>query len=307
MSHTNPNFILPVGTRIVTREPIRNSADDVIFAPGTVGVVIQSPRDNSHAYRVRFMDETQESLKRDAFTVYAEHKRPDTDRSLPDDELYQYVIYRCVVGSKAYGLSHDDSDTDIRGFYLPPAHLHWSLYGVPEQLEDPQTDRVFWEIQKFIMLALKANPNILECLYTPLVLDASPLAQRLIDGREMFMCRLIYQTYNGYVLSQFRRLKRHRENHGHIRWKHAMHLIRLLIAGTTALQTGEIPVEVPAQYRERLLAIRDGQMSWKDVNAWRKALHDELDTAFAETSLPDRPDYERANQFLIDARRSAIS
>ena len=139
-------------------------------------MVVQSPRDNTHAYRVRFMDETQETLKRNQFTVYAEHKRPDTDTPVPEKALYQHVIYRCVVGSKAYGLSHDDSDTDIRGFYLPPANLHWSLYGVPEQLEDPQTDRVFWEIQKFIMLALKANPNILECLYTPLVLEASPLA-----------------------------------------------------------------------------------------------------------------------------------
>jgi len=35
-------------------------------------------------------------------------------------------------------------------------------------------------------------------------------------------------------------------------------------------------------------------------------LHREFDRAFATTSLPERPNYEKANQFLIEARRSAI-
>ena len=65
----------------------------------------------------------------------------------------------------------DDSESDIdrRGIYLPPAHLHWSLYGVPEQLENSATEETYWEIQKFLTLALKANPNVLECMHTPLV------------------------------------------------------------------------------------------------------------------------------------------
>ncbi len=47
-----------------------------------------------------------------------------------------------------------------------PAELHWSLYGVPEQLENEETQEAYWELQKFIVLALKANPNVLECLYS---------------------------------------------------------------------------------------------------------------------------------------------
>lgn len=43
-----------------------------------------------------------------------------------------HLIYRCVVGSRAYGLETPESDTDRRGFFLPPAELHWSLDGVPE-------------------------------------------------------------------------------------------------------------------------------------------------------------------------------
>ena len=53
---------------------------------------------------------------------------------LPDD-LRPWIIYRCQVGSKAFGLASEDSDDDLRGIYSPPARLHWSLRRLPEQLE----------------------------------------------------------------------------------------------------------------------------------------------------------------------------
>jgi len=42
------------------------------------------------------------------------------------------------------------------------------------------------------------------------------------------------------------------------------------------------------------------------VNARRLQLHKEFDDAFQKTILPDRLDYERANAFLVKARRSAL-
>ena len=35
-----------------------------------------------------------------------------------------------MVGSRAFGLDNEASDTDLRGIYLPPARAHGSLYGV---------------------------------------------------------------------------------------------------------------------------------------------------------------------------------
>jgi hypothetical protein len=37
---------------------------------------------------------------------------------------------------------------DRRGFYLPPAELHWSLYGVPEQLAQPGVEECYWELDR---------------------------------------------------------------------------------------------------------------------------------------------------------------
>lgn len=67
----------------------------------------------------------------------------DNDVPLMSSGLYERVVYRCVIGSRAYGLDDEASDTDRRGIYSPSAELHWSLYGVPEQLENEATQEVF--------------------------------------------------------------------------------------------------------------------------------------------------------------------
>jgi uncharacterized protein len=156
------------------------------------------------------------------------------------------------------------------------------------------------------VLALKANPNVLECLYTPLVEKATPLAEELLGMKSIFLSRMVYQTYNGYVMSQFKKMQADIRNHGQVKWKHVMHLIRLLLSGIGVLRDGSVPVRVDA-HRDRLLAIRRGEVAWAEVEEWRLGLHHEFNTAFETTKLPQRPDYERANAFLISARRRALS
>jgi len=85
-----------------------------------------------------------------------------------------------------------------------------------------------------------------------------------------------------------------------------MHLIRLLLSGVIALKEGIVPVRVE-EHRERLLAIRRGEVPWEEIHAWRLRLHKTFDAGFAETRLPERPDYERVNAFLVRARQSMVS
>jgi len=146
---------------------------------------------------------------------------------------------------------------------------------------------------------------VLECLYTPLVEKATPLAEELLGMRSIFLSRTVYQTYNGYVMSQFKKMQADLRNHGRVKWKHVMHLTRLLLSGIGVLRDGIVPVRVE-EHRDRLLAIRRGDVPWEDVEHWRLSLHHEFNAAFATTRLPERPDYERANGFLISARRRAL-
>jgi uncharacterized protein len=301
-------LILPVGTQIVSRIQIEGQEGEILCPRGAVGIIIVAPDDGSHSYRVRFSNGVEAALRRSELIVRKHFQSGQTHSKtslLADLDLHNFVIYRCIVGSRAFGLETDESDTDRRGIYLPPADAHWSLYGVPEQLEDQPNQECYWELQKFLILALKANPNILECLYTPLVEVVTPLAEELLEIRDSFLSRLVYQTYNGYVLSQFNKLEQDLRNRGHIKWKHAMHMVRLLISGVTVLREGIVTVHVGDQ-REMLLAIKRGEISWEEVNRMRLGLHAEFDSALALTKLPDKPDYVKANAFLIAARRKML-
>lgn len=306
--HDSPNLIYSVGTQVVSLKQVQASNGQAVHPAGAVGVVVRSPRDRSHSYRVRFPDGFEAALHHHNLMLLAEYKLGaihDPNQTLSTHGLFDRVIYRCVVGSRAFGLDTDASDTDRRGIYLPPAELHWSLYGVPEQLENDANQEAYWELQKFLVMALKANPNVLECLFTPLVEHATPLACELLAMRESFLSRIVYQTYNGYVMSQFKRMQADLRNQGAVKPKHVMHLVRLLLSGIHVLREGHVPVDV-GEHRERLLAIKSGELAWKEVEAWRRELHRQFDRALEETKLPERPDYERANEFLIKARRLAV-
>jgi uncharacterized protein len=306
--HLSLEWVFPVGTQVVTQVAVV-LAGKTMHPRGAVGVVVHAPSDNDHSYRVRFPDGYEAALKKNELVLLAHLKEGQighAEESAAKSDMYRRVILRCIIGSQAYGLSGDDSDVDRRGIYLPPAELHWSLFGVPEQLENNDTQEAYWELQKFLVMALKANPNVLECLYSPRIEHATPLARELLSMRECFLSRLVYQTYNGYVMSQFKKMQADLRNHGKVKWKHVMHLLRLLLAGIEVLKTGSLPVHVGEQ-RERLLAIRQGLTAWDEVEAWRQTLHHQFTAAYEQTRLPERPDYDRASAFLVKSRRLALA
>ena len=59
-----PQLVLPKGTQVVTREPVRTAAGAVVCPAGTVGTVVQAPVDDSHSYRVALPNGRELSLKR---------------------------------------------------------------------------------------------------------------------------------------------------------------------------------------------------------------------------------------------------
>jgi hypothetical protein len=297
--------LISPGTQVVllVRAAVREGSG--FKKPGSVGVIVECPPNHELPYIVQFADGSTVSARRRELTL----RRTEVDDALPavQEDLRPYVIYRCQVGSKAFGLATDESDDDLRGIYLPPARMHWALARLPEQVESATTqgDEVYWELEKFLRLALKANPNVLETLWTPLVHYADATAQELRHIRRAFLSRHLYKTYAGYVLSQFRRMAAAHKSTGRFKPKHAMHLVRLLHSGIAALESGEIKVDASA-HRGELLSIRRGELSFEEVR--QRAL--ELDRRFQEalevTALPEQPDFESVNAFLVRARRRMV-
>lgn len=306
MSHQPQN--IHAGTQVVTRVPVHGSNHALVHPRGAVGIVTRTPCGEENRFLIRFPDGFEAALPADEMEVLKHFKDRlgDGREGLSDFALEDHIIYRCIVGSRAYGLETDASDTDLRGIYLAPPELNWSLYGAPEQFEDNEQQACYWELQKFLAMALKANPNILECLYSPLVEKAAPVAEQLLAAREKFLSQMVFQTFNGYALSQFKKIEQDLRNQGQVRWKHAMHLLRLLMTGAAILRTARVPVHV-GDAREALLAVKRGEYTWEQVSGWRQRLHQDFELALAETRLPERPDYEAANRLLIEARRQAAA
>lgn len=162
--HFHPGLIYSPGTQVVASVDVCSEGGKVLHPRGAVGVVVKSPADLEHAYRVRFPDSVEFALQQDqivSLSQFQEGEIGDSGLCASGNNLFERVIYRCVIGSQAYGLADTQSDVDRRGIYLPPADLHWSLYGVPGQLENHDTQEAYWEIQRFLVLALNALNNLL--------------------------------------------------------------------------------------------------------------------------------------------------
>jgi hypothetical protein len=290
---------LPIGTQVMLQPRDKS---------GVVKKIVES--EGKTRYLVAHADGTEATYTRQDLKIRKQIQAGAVGPMRSQAELFSQLIpdtlaYKCVIGSQAYGLSTEQSDVDYRGVFIAPPELVWSLQGAPDHLELGENEEVYWELSHFCVMGLKANPNILECLHTPLVEYVSEIGQELLDLRQAFVSRLVHTTYNGYVMSQFKKIEQDIRNAGAPKWKHVMHLLRLLLSGTSLVREGTVVVDV-TQHREHLLAVRRGEVSWDDAEAWRLQLQKEFDDALETSPLPELPDYERVEQFVINIRRRGV-
>lgn len=230
---------------------------------------------------------------------------PSLARMTPEELVRDHTIYSCVMGSRAFGLATEDSDTDRRGVYLAPTPLFWRFEKPPAHVEGPAEEQFSWELERFCELALRNNPNILECLHSPVVEHVDATGRELLALRGAFLSRQAHTTFVRYAEGQRRKLEADVRQYGAPRWKHAMHLLRLLTSCRDLLRSGELRVDV-GEERERLLAVKRGEVSWEDAERWMGRLQDEADRARDTSPLPAAPDRARVEDFLVRARKAAL-
>ncbi|WP_328474120.1 nucleotidyltransferase domain-containing protein [Actinoplanes sp. NBC_00393] len=211
------------------------------------------------------------------------------------------LILGVVVGSRAYGLEGPGSDHDRRGVFVPPTRAFWSLDKPPTHRDGPLDEQFSWEVERFCTLALQANPTVLEVLWSPLVETITADGKALLAARPAFLSQRIAESYGGYARDQLNRVAARRQTTGETNHKQAMHMVRLLLAGAHVLRTGEVLVGV-GHLRDRLLAVRRGELPWEQVVAWAAGLQADLASAAATTDLPELPDRARINALLHDIR-----
>ena len=77
------------------------------------------------------------------------------------------VIFRGIVGSRAYGTQNANSDTDVRGIFVVPSAEYARLAQPPKQVSDERNDRTYYSLVRFCELMSEANPTTMEMLFLP--------------------------------------------------------------------------------------------------------------------------------------------
>ena len=210
------------------------------------------------------------------------------------------LAYATISGSKAYGVSVKNSDTDIRGFYIESLEDLMGIKKIKEQYEDSESDTVIYSFKKFVKLLANGNPNIVELLGTRQedCLYVNSAAKKLIDNTDMFLSKKIYSSFEGFATSLFYGAEK--------LWdiplgqKNAMHCIRIYLMGIDILKHTEINT-----YREKerdfLLSLRNGEISFRRFNMYRDELRYKMRReAFLLTKLPDKVDIDKVNELVQD-------
>ena len=116
------------------------------------------------------------------------------------------IIFEGVVGSQAYGIATPASDIDIKGVYIQPIEDILS-FGYIEQVSDSTNDTTYYEIQRFLELIQRNNPNILELLNLPedCINIKDPIFNEILEIGENFITKICKYSFGGYAVEQIKK------------------------------------------------------------------------------------------------------
>jgi uncharacterized protein len=236
----------------------------------------------------------------------------------------RHTILRCEVGSTVHGLGvAGTDDRDELGVCIEPQEYviglqHFEQYvhrskpmGVRSEAGD--LDLTIYGLRKFASLALKGNPSILLLFNVPdeKCMVITGLGRELRNHSSSFASKKAGAAFLGYMQQQRQRLMGERgqmnvkrpeliERYG-FDTKYAGHIIRLGFQGIDYMDTGAFPIPMPEEQRNYILAVRTGEIGQNEVLTKAGQLEAELKHAIDSTLLPDQPDYESVNGFLVAA------
>ena len=374
---------LPAGTEVSTTVDRPAPSGDRVVPQGAVGRVARIDGDRVTVLVIGVGEV--EYARSEVLPRKQGQLRFAARRAEAEAALGPCAILEAVVGSRAWGLAEEGSDTDVRGAFLFPFPWTTGLVEVPDVWVSADGSRTFWELGRTVRQLLRADPNTLEMLFVPTVEAKTPVGALLLAEREAFVSAEIYGAFGRYALSQAKklsqslRLARHRalliewlaieptlsldaaaarlasetlggagraevmrakeyikqlyrsmydqglieaaelaalgrfaatraaelELPRELRPKNAYNLLRLVSSAVTWLETGAPLIETRGALRDRLLAIKRGEVPLETALEWTEAEAERLEAARERTVLPPRPDVARAERVLRAAREEA--
>ena len=234
-------------------------------------------------------------------------------------DMWEHSILLCYRGSISHGTYLPNSnpgsidDKDIMGLAIPPKEY---IYGLKhfEQIERKVEywDILIYDFKKAVNLLIKSNPNIMQILWTDKkhILKTDWQYEKLRENRHLFVNKGLYKSFCGYSFGQLKKMENMAYN-GYMGdkrkglvdkfgydTKNAQHSIRLLRQGLEFLKTGELIVERPD--KGELIQIKTGCWKIEKVKKEADKLFKEMESAFHNSTLPEKADYESINKLISE-------
>lgn len=241
--------------------------------------------------------------------------------------LRDNVMFEGLTGSVSYGVSNDTSDMDIVGFCIPPKeivfpHLSGEIFGFGTQIQrfenyqqhhirykEKEFDVCIYSIVKFFQLVMENNPNMVDALFLPrrCVLHSTQIYEHVRDHRNLFLHKGSWFKFRGYAYSQLSKIKNKSNSSNPKRQesiqkygfdvKFAYHIVRLLLEVEQILAEGDLDIQ---RNSDTLKTIRAGEWSLEQIESWFENKEKSLETLYANSTIPARPDEKKIKQLLID-------
>lgn len=152
------------------------------------------------------------------------------------------LLFATISGAHLYGFPSPDSDFDLRGAHILPLEKIVGLKSSDETLEDSRVidglemDIVTHDVKKFFGMLLKKNGYVLEQLYSPLIVQATPEHAELKTIAKQLITRHHSHHYLGFADTQWRLFQK--ENPPRV--KPLLYVFRVILTGIHLMRSGEI-------------------------------------------------------------------
>jgi len=251
-------------------------------------------------------------------------------KRIADGQAYP-LLFATVSGAHLYGFPSPDSDFDLRGAHVLPLERVVGLEVQDETIQDSriieglEMDIVSHDVRKFLKLLLKKNGYVLEQLFSPLVVHATPEHKELMEiarrgANHGVITKHHSHHYFGFAETEWKLFLKESPR----RIKPLLYVYRVLLTGIHLMRTGMIEANllalnegarlafIPDLAAKKLEGPEKSTLDDADVAFHEKQyqkLRSELQNAFETSSLPELPseDTRRAlNDLLTRVRLKGV-
>lgn len=229
----------------------------------------------------------------------------------------------CQRGTECCPVDHDSGDRDelgvciedmedLAGFGEFEQYIYRSAsereqnHDAPSQTGD--LDLTIYGLRKFLRLALKGNPTILQLLFVDKTMVRDARGMQLQALAPYIVSKAAGGAFLGYLQAQRMRFTgerggshgaTHSEDYRRYGYdtKYAMHMLRLGYQGVEILSRGYLSFPVPEA--QSLRAVREGKSNPQDILSRTGELEKEIKGLLDTSPLPKHPDTDYVEAWML--------